>query len=403
MRVLFLTSTLPRFTGDMQANFVGEQAAAWKAARPEDELFILAPHDKSAALDEIWDGIKIVRFRYMRPARWQALAYTAILPNLKRRPSLAVQVLPFLLAEYLAARRLVAEHKIDLIYAHWVMPQALVALWISQTRGTPFVIQNHSSDLRIFAKFGAAGNALARRVIRAARQLFCVNSAQRDYALGLFEDRERSTIADKTKVLPMGVAPPQAESPVAARYDFGAISRLSKKKGLHHFIAAAEALASRGVRPAIGIAGGGEDAEELKALVNKSDIEFPGFLTGAEKDLFFDMTRIFVMPSVTSGGDVEGMPVALLEALCRGKPTIASRDTNITSLPEWPAIEQDVFYIDDPSNIGALAETMERAATSAEADAPRAERLRSTMSRYWWPNLIEEYLEAIESRAQETA
>jgi glycosyltransferase involved in cell wall biosynthesis len=402
MRVLFLTSTLPRFADDMQANFVGEQAAAWHAARPNDEVYILAPHDASAALHETWGGIKITRFRYMLPAKAQALAYPAILPNLKRRPWLALQVLPFIVAEYLSARRLVSERKINLIYAHWAMPQALVAMWLNRTEGIPYVIQNHSSDLRVFGKFGRAGNAIARRVIRSARHLFCVNSTQRDYALALFPPREAAAIGSKVSVLPMGVTRPRSQLVSGAHYVFGSISRLSRKKGLHHLIAAAEKLAAKGFAPPIAIAGEGEDAAELKALARSAKIDFPGFLTGSEKDSFFDQTKIFVMPSVASGEDVEGMPVSLLEALCRGKRVIASRDTNIATLPEWPTIRGDVFYVDDPSNFQELAVTMESAASISDAD-DRCERLKTAMSRYWWPNLIKEYLATLGLSAEKVA
>lgn len=392
MRVLFLTSTLPRFAGDLQANFVGEQAAAWKTARPDDEIFILAPHDRAAPLRETRDGIEIVRFRYMVPVGLQALAYPAILPNLKRRPWLAVQVLPFLLSEYRAASRMVAEHKIDLVYAHWVMPQGLIAMWLNRTKRVPYVLQNHSSDLRVFGKLGHVGNGLARQVIRSARHLFCVNSAQRDHTLGLFSASEASDVATKVSILPMGVQPPPAQSSISSRYEFGSISRLSKKKGLHHLLMAAERLAETGFRPAIGIAGDGEDAAELKAMVRSADVDFPGFLTGVQKERFFEQTRVFVVPSAASGDDVEGMPVALLEALCRGKPTIASRDTNIASLPEWDKIKNDVIYLDDPTDIEAFAAALRH---GAAPHADSEQRLRTVMSRYWWPNLIREYLRTI--------
>ena len=392
MRVLFLTSTLPRYAGDMQANFVGEQAAAWKAERPDDEVIILAPHDQAALQREEHDGVEIVRFRYLRPARWQALAYPAILPNLKRRPFLAFQVLPFIISQYSAARRLVRARKVDLIYAHWVMPQGLVAWCLHRSDGVPFVVQNHSSDLRVFAKFGSVGKLAAQAILRSARRFFCVNPEQRKFALDLFTEAEADAVAQKMTVLPMGVQTPNAPLADGKRYAFGTIGRLSKKKGLHHFIAAAEKLAEKGMRPQIAIAGDGEDAAELKAMVRRSDIRFPGFLTGPEKDRFFDEVGVFVMPSAVSGDDVEGMPVALLEALCRGKTTIASRDTNIASLPEWPAIEKDVVYLEDPSDVQSFGAAMGQ----AQGHGHSSERLRSIMSRYWWPNLINEYLRALD-------
>lgn len=393
MRILFLTSTLPRFPGDMQANFVGEQAAAWKAARPDDDIVILAPHDAAAERTEMCNKVEIVRFRYMRPARAQKLAYPAILPNLKLRPWLALQLLPFIIAQFVAARSLVSERRIDLVYAHWVMPQGLVAWWLNRSMGVPYVLQNHSSDLRVFGKLGRIGNALARAIVRRARHLFCVNPHQREHALALFPDDE--VIANKVSVLPMGVTPPREGPSGEPAFTFGTISRLSKKKGLHHFIIAADALADKGIKPPIAIAGDGEDAAELKQIARSADIRFPGFLTGDRKERFLDETAVFVMPSVAAGDDVEGMPVSLLEALCRGKRVIASRDTNIRTLPEWPLISDNVFYLEDPSNIDAFAAAMERAVKEVGSAGIRSAQLRRVMSRYLWPNLIRDYLGAI--------
>jgi hypothetical protein len=97
------------------------------------------------------------------------------------------------------------------------------------------------------------------------------------------------------------------------------------------------------------------------------------------------------------------MPVALLEALCRGKPTIASHDTNIASLPEWSSIARDVFYLDDPADVATLAAAMKSAAASAGDFASRSKRLKAAMARYWWPNLVREYLDALGLSAEKAA
>ena len=272
MNVLFLTSTLPRFMGDQQAPFVLEQAAAWKRARPDDKLIILAPHDEGAEISEQIDGVLIERFTYMRPLRFQRIAYPAILPNLRAKPWLALQIPGFLLGQYRAAKRLIRDHDIDLVYAHWVMPQGIVAERLKRKTGVPYFLQNHSSDLAVFSKFGGLGKALARHVLRNARGFFCVNSMQRQAAQEVFASLE-------PHVLPMGVSLRVGDARVAAkasdfRFALGTISRLSRKKGLDHLISAAEVLAKDGQRPRIGIAGDGEDAEVLKGLPKASDVTF---------------------------------------------------------------------------------------------------------------------------------
>jgi glycosyltransferase involved in cell wall biosynthesis len=392
MNVLFLTSTLPRFAGDMQAGFVIEQASAWRSARPADTICVLAPHDLGAPLSEVVDGIRIERFRYFIPERWQKLAYPAILPNLRRHPVLWLQVLPFLMAEYRATRRLVRRLRPDVIYAHWVMPQGLVAWMLGRALGVPYILQNHSSDLSVFFKAGRMGRSLATSVLRGAAHFFCVNAAQRDLALGLFAGPERDEFANRCTVLPMGIAAvPVSEEPGNGRFDIATIARLSRKKGLHYLIQACEGLASRGVRPRIGIAGDGEDRSLLEGMVKRADIVFPGFLSGEAKDRFLSEAGRFAFPARAADGDVEGLPVALLEALARGVPVLASRDTNIEQLPEWPQIRDAVVFVEDPADVPALELALERLL----AVDPRAVRYVSdVIGKYRWDRLIDEYIAA---------
>jgi len=404
MVILFLTSTLPRFPQDSQPPFVLEQCLAWKQERPQDEIHILAPHDAGAAREEETGGVLIHRFRYFYPERLQALAYPSILPNIKRNPLLLAQIPLFFIAQYLAAKRLVAERGVELVYAHWVMPQGLIARRLSRKLGVRFALHNHSSDLSVLANAGRAGRALARSTIRASCALFCVNSRQREDTLRLFESSEQAAIHPKIRVIPMGVSPIKtpadtvsATDPGSARYAFSTISRLSRKKGIDLFIRAVEQLGRVGQAPRVGIAGDGEYAGELRRLVQGGNIEFVGFLSGEEKSRFFADSRFMVFCSVAVGGDVEGLPVALLEALCCGKVTLASRATNIELLPEWPGIKDDVVFLEDPTDVDAFAAALQHMLQLTPQDiAARAERLRRTMSRYRWDKLIREYTSCLD-------
>lgn len=165
MRMFMLTSTLPRFSGDMQANFVGEQAEAWLGARGDDEIDVLAPDDLEAPGVEDHGRLRVTRFRYFWPAALQKLAYPAIMPNIKRDPLLILQLPFFLAAQYAAAARLIRERRIDLVYAHWLAPQGITAWYLYRRFGLPFVLQNHSSDLAIFGKLGAPGRWMARLLL----------------------------------------------------------------------------------------------------------------------------------------------------------------------------------------------------------------------------------------------
>ncbi|HSV43100.1 MAG TPA: glycosyltransferase, partial [Candidatus Bathyarchaeia archaeon] len=182
MNILFLTSTLPRFAGDSQAPFVLEQAQAWKNARPDDTIIILAPGDSDASRNETWNGIAVNRFTYFYPRHFQKLAYPAILPNIKRNPLLIFQIPFFLFSQFWVARRLCKKYNITLVYAHWVMPQGITAYLLHGLLRIPYILQNHSSDLSIFRKIPIFGKSMARAIINKATRLFCVNCILKDEA-----------------------------------------------------------------------------------------------------------------------------------------------------------------------------------------------------------------------------
>lgn len=395
MHILMLTSTFPRFSGDMQANFVGSQAAAWVKSSPDDEITILAPHDTGVPIFEQQGKVEVRRFVYAWPKSRQKLAYPAILPNLKKNPSLAAQIPGFIFSQYREASKVCREKNVDMVYAHWVMPQGIVAWRLKKALGIPYALQTHSSDLSVFSKLGWAGKSLARKLLRECDVFYCVNSNQLEYARELLRKQEREKFTKKAICLPMGVDEfSKPLSDYGSEFEIATIARLSKKKGIDLLIRSAELLGERGIFPSIAIAGDGEDRIELEALVRRSEVTFPGFLVGSEKNAFLSNAQRFAFPAKAAGDDVEGLPVALLEALLRGKPVLASRDTNIELLPEWPQLKERVVFIEDPADPVRLACKLEELLAF---NVERAHETAQIMSRYRWDELISEYVQPIKN------
>ena len=312
--MLFLSSTLPRFPGDTQAPFVLEQARAWKEAVPSDIVTILAPHDPLAKASEEQCQVHIRRFRYFWPLTCQKLAYPAILPNIREKPWLIMQLPFFLFAEFFSARRLALDIKANIVYAHWMLPQGLIAFFLAKVLGIPYFLHNHSSDLHAFGLWRAPGKWLARKIICQSAGLFCTNEQQRQYALELFQNDRPVNMAEKIIVKPMGVSLPEDIQKIANcsknhRFLFGSISRLTRKKGLEHVIEAASILDKDPGIVTLAIAGEGEERDRLVSAASGMDVEFAGFVDGQDKWAFFADCRFMIFASKSSAGDVEGMPV----------------------------------------------------------------------------------------------
>ena len=124
-KLLILTSTFPRWNGDDEPPFVYELS---RRLQKKFKIYVLAPHAAGCLSEEILNGINIKRFRYFF-SRWEKLAYQGgILSNLKNKPWRYGLVPFFLMAEYVVLIRMLRRHRFDLIHAHWIIPQGLMAL-----------------------------------------------------------------------------------------------------------------------------------------------------------------------------------------------------------------------------------------------------------------------------------
>ncbi|HEX5479981.1 MAG TPA: glycosyltransferase, partial [Dehalococcoidia bacterium] len=144
-RVLVLTSTFPRWQGDATPRFVADLSEG--LTREGLDVTVLAPGSRGAARRELWGNVDVRRFQYSWPAATQRLADGAILPNIRANRLLALQAPPFVLAQLAAAWRLARRERFDVIHAHWVVPQGLVAAMLKRTLGVPVITTTHGADL----------------------------------------------------------------------------------------------------------------------------------------------------------------------------------------------------------------------------------------------------------------
>jgi glycosyltransferase involved in cell wall biosynthesis len=403
MNLLFLTSTLPRYEDDAQAPFVYEQAQAWHHARPEDQISILAPHDDKAAREETKEGISIYRFIYWRPTGLQKLAYPAILPNIKKNPLLVIQIPFFIISQFFSTLRLIRKKKIDLIFAHWVMPQGIVAFLAFKLIHIPYVLKNYSSDVRVFHKIPFLGKYIARAIIQNSTTMFCENKLLRQEALAFLNGPQQSKMEKKIHALCMGVfSNLKSQSAFTAEkqmLNFGFIGRLTKKKGVEYLLKSIKRLKEEdpAISPILIIAGDGEEKKNLMPLANTVGAQFAGFISSVDSKVsFFNTTKVVVYPLINAKGDIEGLPVSLLEALYAGKLVIASKATNIEMLPEWDMIREHILLLHDPENINEFTELLKQSLERAKSFYPlKSDTLKEIFKRYHWNNLIYSYINPI--------
>jgi phosphatidylinositol alpha-1,6-mannosyltransferase len=144
MKILVTTSVFPRWPGDATPPFIYNLCRDLTDAGCK--ITVLAPHSPSSRFSEVRDGIRIVRFPYCWPLKYQSLSYEGgMVVRLRETPSRILQ-LPFLCAaQYAAIQKLLLE-EFDLIHAHSLLPQGWIA-GLANSRGLPLVTSSHGADV----------------------------------------------------------------------------------------------------------------------------------------------------------------------------------------------------------------------------------------------------------------
>ena len=325
LQILFLTQTYPRFEGDTAGPFIRDLARG--LVRLGDRVTVLAPHAKG--VPERWEeqGVEVVTFRYAPESR-EVLGYGRSLEADEKVKGGAALAAPlYALGLHRATRRQLRARRFDLVHAHWIVPNGLVAAW---SVDIPLAIGLHGSDVFLAEKIRpAAAWALRRTRLLTGCSPELVDRVR---ALGFPEERSR--------VIPYGVDV-TAFSPDPARRRIWreklgisedaplilSIGRMATKKGFHILMEALPELLSSNPEAHVVLAGGGD----LLRRFQEEALKFPGrlHLPGPVlRDTLPDLYRaadLFVLPAVhDSKGNVDGLPNVILEAMASGLPVVAS-------------------------------------------------------------------------------
>jgi glycosyltransferase involved in cell wall biosynthesis len=322
--LLVLASTYPRWGGDHEPGFVHELAK-----RLTDRFHVIAvvPSAPGAVARETLDGVDVIRYRYA-PRRFETLVNDGgIVTNLRRHHWKILLVPTFVWAQAWRTWRLLHARQVDVIHAHWLLPQGLIAALLGKLSGQapPFLVTSHGADL--FALRGASLNALKRFVVRRAAAVTVVSEAMRDELARLGAD------VGKVDVQPMGVDLGErfTPSPTVQRSsdEILFVGRLVEKKGLRYLIDAMPAILAARPSAYLTVAGFGPEQMERQAQVRRlglqSKIRFVGALPQSELPTLYRRAAVFVAPFVeASSGDQEGLGLVAVEATGCGCPVVAS-------------------------------------------------------------------------------
>jgi glycosyltransferase involved in cell wall biosynthesis len=390
--LLVLASTYPRWPGDHEPGFVHELC---RRLAGRFDVIALVPAAPGADPGGVLEGVKVIRYRYAPRVLQTLVPNGGIVANLRAARWKWLLLPGFVVGQYLAARRILRLHKVDVIHAHWLLPQGLVARRLARLHKIPYLVTSHGGDL--FGLRGRLPTRLKRKVADDCAAMTVVSSAMRDEAarIGLRPPR--------IEVLPMGVdmqgrfVPDNRSPRVADELLF--VGRLVPKKGLTHLLDALPAVLERRPSTVLNIVGFGPEENALKAQARRLGIErsvkFVGATPQSELPALYRRASVFVAPFVRdASGDQEGLPVALMEALGCGCPVVVGNVAGIRDLLGAAADEVCV----DPCDGAALAAKTIAALDDPVGAAYRARSLRAAaMARVDWRRIADAYADLLES------
>lgn len=162
---------------------------------------------------------------------------------------------------------------------------------------------------------------------------------------------------------------------------FIGVGRMVEKKGFDDAVRAFASLRNehRVENATLTLIGDGETRASLESLAASyglgSALRFTGLLPHADVERELLAAHVFVLPSKTaSNGDMEGIPVALMEAMAQGLPVLATRHSGTPELVEH---EVSGLLCDEgdwralSANMATLAQAPERWTAMGQAGSTR--------------------------------
>lgn len=369
MRICMVTTSYPRWRGDLAGHFV-EGLARHLVDEQGIGVTVLAPAAKGAPARECDGGLAVRRLRYFWPAGWQRLAYGDGMPANLRASRLARLNAPFLMAAF-ALRMCGLRGKCDVVHGHWGVLGAL-AIATRPIHRRPVVLTTHGSDLNSTC-------GLIRRITRWAL-------ARADAATSNCQASHQACLALRgdpkpTYRLPNGIPWPtdeevrrrRAQAAQAAGPRIVSVGRLIPQRRHELLVRAFASIRGRFGGSSLTIIGEGPAMGPLRqlgeALRLGDSLRLPGRVPPSDVENYLYAADLYVSPTT-----VETFGMAVAEAAARALPVV----TTGVGFPAEMVLDGETGYIVEPDDEWALAAAMANVlALGAEGRRAMGRRMRA--------------------------
>jgi colanic acid/amylovoran biosynthesis glycosyltransferase len=381
--VVYLVS---RFPVTSETFIVRELEALDRSAKFDLELRSLFPSPDTA----VHDIAKRWNDRQIRPTITEALAgfawalltrplavssaLTTVTLGYLRSPSLLVRALITVLLACAHARDLARRSGPTHVHAHYATYPALAAWVCRRLVGASYSFTAHAHDLYVDTSMLGAKIADARYVVTIS-----------DYNRALLE--QHNPTHTPIRVVHAGIDTAAyrfrpREIPADGQVRALTVASLQQYKG-HAVLLEALAIGGPEVdRITLDLVGDGVLRGDLEALTDglglSGRVRFLGSCSEDAVREALDAADLFVLPSIVADdGQMEGLPVALMEALACGVPTVS---TELSGIPEI-VVDGVTGLLAAPGDAASLNETLTAMVQRGSATAEFAEAGRALVDR----------------------
>jgi glycosyltransferase involved in cell wall biosynthesis len=305
MRVCFLTTSYPRFSGDLAGHFVRELAV--QLAGMGVEVTVVAPDDPAASDAPAPPAVR--RVQYAWPRGLQRLCYGDGIPhNLRSRKLAWLNLPPFFAAFAVEICR--QARACQLVHAHWGILGAM-AVALRPLHRRPVVVTSHGSDVR--SSLGAVRRATAWAIRRA--------DAVTAVSPELTDECRHARPRGPCIWIPNGVNMPaphelaalRAARPAGGGVRFITVGRLIPERRHVLLVEAMAQLRTRFPDASLTIVGDGPEMPRLRSRAGElglgQTVAFTGAVAPARVGTYLAQSDVYVSPTT-----VESFGLAVAEA-----------------------------------------------------------------------------------------
>ncbi len=382
MKVLFVATAYPRFSGDVITPWLVELIHRLKNKGVDVSVFTSSYQGLG---NQILDGVKIYRFRYFFKNYERLTHEENAVDRLGRGPINLLLSFFYMIFGSIAIYRLTRAKKYDIVHIHWPFPHIIFGL-----------IAKYFGHTKLFATFYGLEIRWLKKKFKFLIRPFSIliNRAHVLTAISNHTAQELRGIVDKEiPIIPFSTPTREKSGIVADNKVIIFVGRSVERKGVDYLIKAFAVIKDE-IPHKLVIVGDGPERSNwekfARSVIPSNRIEFTGWISDSELSDRYRTSSFFVLPAVyDKHGDTEGLGVVLLEAMSYSKPVIASNVGGITDI----VIDQVNGILVPPADTRALAEAMKLLATDESLRKEMGIRAkRSVDERFNWDKIIEELI-----------